>query len=84
MLRGRAEQVPEAARRRAPAGSIVAADDRPHFMEDVGDELPFRIDHLLLYHDVVDVLANRFLLVRGHRVEMTDAEMSIALGLFWR
>merc|ERR1719271_1481156 len=68
VLRRGAEQVREAMPCDPPTLHGVA-DVLPDLGEHVDDEVAVRARELLLQHDVVDVLAERILLVRGHRVE---------------
>lgn len=66
----RAEEIIEAILRVPPAFNVVVVHQLlAYFSEYIGEEMPFRIVESLLHHHVVDVLAKRILLVRGHLVQ---------------
>ena len=84
VLRGGSQQITEAFLRdpTTPRGQVSDAHFLPHFGEDVHEEIPIMTGKPLLRHCVEDILAERFLLVRGQFVQQMFAlDLSTARGL---
>ena len=84
VLRGGSQQITEAFLRdpTTPRGQVSDAHFLPHFGEDVHEEIPIMTGKPLLRHCVEDILAERFLLVRGQFVQhMFVLDLSTARGL---